>query len=165
MPNATSDPLASTEAVLAGDVLRGVSRLFYRHHARLIPEYTLPNGRRADAIAVEANGLLTIIEIKVSRADLHSDTKWPEYLDYCDQFYWAVPPALDTSILKNAEYLPDRVGLIVADKYDADIITPAAILPLATARRKAEVQRIARVAMGRLMVRSDTDLLRLHAPG
>jgi hypothetical protein len=149
----------------AQDVLRGLSRLFYRLNAPLIPEYSLPNGRRADAIAISADGMLTIIEIKVSRADLHGDAKWPDYLDYCDQFYWALPPGLDASLLDSAPYLPDRVGLILADRYDAQIMRPAARVPIAPARRKAEMQRIARLALMRMMVAADPELGALHAPG
>ena len=54
-------------------------------------EVPLPNGRRADMMAIDAKGLITIVEIKVSRADLLGDQKWPDYLDYCDRFFWAVP--------------------------------------------------------------------------
>ena len=32
------------------------------------------------------------VEIKVALADLRGDSKWPEYLDYCDLFYFAIPP-------------------------------------------------------------------------
>ena len=32
------------------------------------------------------------VEIKVALADLKGDNKWPEYLDYCDLFYYAIPP-------------------------------------------------------------------------
>ncbi len=153
------------DTVTAVDVLRGASRLFYQQQARLIAEYTLPNGRRADAMVLEADGTLTIIEIKISRADLHSDSKWPDYLDYCDRFFWAVPLGLDMRILDRADYLPDRVGLIIADRYDAEILRMATAVPLAPARRKAEVQRMARVAMARAMVAADPELLTIHAPG
>lgn len=35
--------------------------------------------------------LMTAYEVKVSRSDFQSDTKWTEYLPYCNQFYWATP--------------------------------------------------------------------------
>ncbi len=158
-------PHMIAEAMTAADVLRGLSRMIYARHGRLIAEYTLPNGRRADAMVIESDGTLTIIEIKVSRADLHGDAKWPDYLDYCDQFCWAVPPGLDTAILDGADHLPERVGLIIADRYDADILRPSVAVPLAPARRKAEIQRIARVAIARAMVLADPELLAIHAPG
>jgi hypothetical protein len=34
-----------------------------------------------------AQGELTIVEIKVSKADLLGDQKWTDYLDYCDRFF------------------------------------------------------------------------------
>jgi putative ABC transport system ATP-binding protein len=48
-------------------------------------------------------------------------------------------------------------GLIIADAYDAEIAQPAALVPLAPARRKTETQRLARLAMRRLMGISDPD--------
>ena len=77
--------------MIAQDVARGVTRLFYRQDLLAICEVPLPNGRRADMVALDSSGLLTIVEIKVSRADLVGDQKWRDYLDYCDRFYWAVP--------------------------------------------------------------------------
>ena len=54
----------------------------------------MPNGRRADLMAIGPKGELTIVEIKVSKADLLGDQKWTDYLEYCDRFFWAVPQAL-----------------------------------------------------------------------
>ena len=45
---------------------------------------------------------------------------------------------------------PDCAGLIVADRYDAEVIRPAPLRPLAAARRKAETLRFARRAARRL---------------
>ena len=71
-------------------------------------EVPLPNGRRADMMAIDAKGQLTIVEIKVSQADLVGDGKWTDYLDYCDRFFWAVPPALARDPRRGA--LPARRG-------------------------------------------------------
>jgi hypothetical protein len=158
-------PEDTDQSITARHVVRGLSRLFYQMHAPLLAEHTLPNGRRADAIAIDAKGLITIIEIKVSRADLHGDAKWPDYLEYCDYFYWALAPGLDATLLDGADYRPDQVGLIIADAYEAHIVRPASALPLPAARRKAEVQRVARTAMSRMMVAGDPELLNLYAPG
>ena len=78
-----------------------------------------PNGRRADLMAIDAKGGLTIVEIKVAKADLLGDGKWPDYLDYCDRFFWAVPPALAADPARRSAILPSEAGLIVADRYDA----------------------------------------------
>ena len=71
-----------------------MTRLFCRHDLFAICEVPLPNGRRADMMAIDAKGPLTIVEIKVAKADLVGDCKWTDYLDYCDHFYWAVPRTL-----------------------------------------------------------------------
>jgi hypothetical protein len=100
---------------------------------------------------------LTIVEIKVAKADLTGDSKWTDYLDYCDHFYWAVPPYL-AAILEHERYLPGAAGLIVADRYDAAIMREALHRPLAPARRKAELLRFARRAARRLSAQIDPTL-------
>ena len=141
----------------AADVARGVTRLFCRHDLFAICEVPLPHGRRADLMAIDAKGALTIVEIKVARSDLLGDCKWTDYLDYCDRFFWAVPPPL-AGILKEDRYLPGCAGLIVADRYDAAIVREAAYRPLAPARRKAEVLHFARRAARRLSAQIDPSL-------
>ncbi len=149
----------------ATDVARGVVRLFHNAGLTVLCEVPLPNGRRADLLAIDAKGQVTIVEIKVARADLRGDTKWPDYLDYCDRFYWAIDPALDAGLLSQDTHLPDRCGLIVGDRYGAEILREAAAHRLAPARRKAELLRIGRLAMRRIMFAADPELLNLHADG
>jgi hypothetical protein len=139
-------------------VARGVSRLFLRHEIMVQSEVSLRNNRRADLMGVNAKGEVIIVEIKCSRADLLGDQKWPEYLDYCDRFFWAVPSGFDYSPIEGDSFLPERTGLIVADAYDAQIIRSASLVPLAAARRKVEVQRLARLGMRRLMGIADPDI-------
>lgn len=142
---------------IAADVARGVTRLFCRRDLFAICEVPLPNGRRADLMAIDGKGLLTIVEIKVSKADLLGDGKWRDYLDYCDQFFWAVPQAL--APLTDADhFLPNAAGLIVADRYDAAVVREAVSRPLAPARRKAELLRFARRAARRLSAQIDPTL-------
>jgi hypothetical protein len=150
-------PCFADSPPIAADVARGVTRLFCRQDLFAICEVPLPNGRRADMMAIDAKGALTIVEIKVSRADLIGDCKWTDYFDYCDRFFWAVPQEL-SAILAHESFLPDRAGLIVADRYDAAVIREAAHEPLAPARRKAELLRFARRAARRLSAQIDPTL-------
>jgi hypothetical protein len=136
--------------IAAQDVARGVSRLFFRQDLFALCEVPLPNGRRADMMAVCGKGMLTIVEIKVSKADLLGDQKWPEYLDYCDRFFWAVPSNFDVGLFEGEALQPDVSGLIVADRYDAAVLREAPVRKLAAARRKAETLRFARRAARRL---------------
>ena len=59
---------------IAGEVARGVTRLLCRHDLFAICEMPLPNGRRADIMAIDAKGGLTIVEIKVAKSDLIGET-------------------------------------------------------------------------------------------
>jgi hypothetical protein len=149
---------ATDQPITAIDVSRGVARLFAQAGLAAIPEVPLPNGRRADLLAIDAKGQVTIVEIKVSRADLHGDGKWPDYCPWCDKFYWALAAGLDPAILETEAYRPDMAGLIIADRYGAAVVREAAVEPIAAARRKAEMLRIARLAMRRLMLAADPDL-------
>lgn len=139
----------------AAAVARGIARLFRRNQIWVAPEIALPNGRRADLMGIDARGAIVIVEIKVSRADLLGDAKWPEYLEHCDRFYWGLPPMLDAALVQAPAFLPETTGLIVADAYDAEIIRPAATRPLAPARRKSETARLACMALRRLNLMHD----------
>ena len=145
---------------IAAEVARGVTRLFCRQDLFAICEMPLPNGRRADLMAIDSKGEFTIVEIKVAKADLLGDGKWTDYLEYCDRFFWAVPPHL-AHILEHERYLPGAAGLIVADRYDAAVIREAARRPLAAARRRAELLRFARRAARRLSAQIDPSLCEL----
>jgi hypothetical protein len=135
----------------AQDVARGVTRLFFNQDVFALCEVPLPNGRRADMMAVCGRGIITIVEIKVSRADLMGDGKWIDYLDYCDRFFWAVPAGFDLTPFETPCFQPGLCGLIVADRYDAAVVREPALRKLAPARRKAETLRFARRAARRLV--------------
>ena len=137
------------------DVARGVSRLLFRSGVTAIPEVPLGNARRADLLGLDLQGRITLVEIKVSMADLRGDGKWPDYLDYCDRFLWAVPAGFPLWPFEEDWFRPERCGLIVADRWDAAELRPAPWVPLAPARRKAETLRFARRAAQRLLVMGD----------
>ena len=128
------------QSPIALHVQRGVRRLFAQLGHATLPEFTLASGRRADVMALSANGVLTIVEIKSCVADFRADRKWPDYQDFCDRFYFAVPDTMPVDIL------PEDRGLIVADSFGAAIIREAGHHPLAGARRKAVTLRFAQSA-------------------
>ena len=151
--------------LVATDVVRGVTRLLRRGGVACLAEVPLGCGRRADIMGIDAAGRLTIIEVKVSLADLRGDRKWPDYLGYCDRFFWAVPAGFDLMPFSQAELGSEISGLIIADRFDADEIRPAPWHPLGTpmapARRKAETLAFARRAAARMMAIADPDAARL----
>ena len=128
----------------AAAVQRGVSRMLSMAGFATLPEFPLVSGRRSDVIAINDKGRIWIIEIKSSVADYRADNKWPEYWDYCDELYFAVPPELPQEIL------PTETGLIVADAWGAEILRRPEPQSLAGARRKAVTLRFARAAALRL---------------
>ena len=157
MPSADLVTAASDteDSLLAKDVARGIARLFARNDIWCLPEMPLRSGRRADLMGIDAKGQVVIVEIKVARGDLMGDGKWPDYLDHCDRFFWGLAPALDRGCLETEQFRPDCCGVIVADGYDAEILRPAPLHPLAAARRRVEVERLARVALRRQLVAAD----------
>ena len=131
-------PIAATE------VARGASRLLLAQGLTPILEFTLPNGRRLDIAALAADGSIAGVEIKVSLADLRADEKWPDYLDFCDLFFFAVPPEFPQAAL------PQATGLIVADRFGGAIVRESPRTALASARRRALTVRFAMIAAERL---------------
>jgi len=130
--------------VTAAEVARGVSRLLIQEGFSPILEFTLANGRRLDVAALAADGTLLGVEIKVAVPDLKGDAKWPEYLEFCELFYFAIPPGFPD------EHVPKETGLIVADRYGGAIVRPSPRTALHSSRRKAVTLSFARVAAERL---------------
>ena len=89
-------------------------------------------------------GHIWIVEIKSSLEDFRSDGKWPEYRDYCDRLFFAIPTTMDPAIM------PDEAGLIIADSWGAEIMRHPEPLPLHASRRKAVTLAFARAAALRL---------------
>ena len=134
----------SNEALGAALITRGVCRYFDTLNYACLTEFTLRNGRRADVLALGPDGELVIVEVKSSLADYRADGKWPEYLDFCQRFFFAVAPDFPLAVL------PPETGLLVADGYDAVERRPSPTAPLAPARRKAVTLKFARLAAQRL---------------
>ncbi len=132
-------------------IVRGTARHFQELGFAVVAELPLANGRRADLAALGRDGSLVIVEVKSGLADLAADHKWPDYLAFCDRFYFAVD--LDFP----RERLPEDAGLVLADDYGAEIVREPANRPLAAARRKAMTLRFARTAATRLQALLDPD--------
>ncbi|MEN9932421.1 MAG: hypothetical protein RIS17_994 [Pseudomonadota bacterium] len=147
----------ASDSLTATDVLRGTCRWLLRAGVSPLAEVPLSGGRRVDILGVDAAGRLTIVEIKISLADLRGDRKWHEYLDHCDRFFWAVPAGLPTDDLLTPAFRPDETGLIIADRYDAEAVRDAPWRTLAAARRKAITLNLARRAAHRWLGHVDPE--------
>ena len=121
-------------------VTHGAARLLTALDYAPLAEVCLPNGRRADLMALGPRGDLVIVEVKSGPQDYLADRKWGEYLPYCDAFYFAVAPEFPRDLL------PDEPGLIVADGFGGAVLRDAPSTPLAPARRKALTLAFARLA-------------------
>ncbi|WP_374659948.1 DNA repair putative endonuclease MmcB [Phenylobacterium sp.] len=125
---------------ITANVTRGAARLLVDLGYAPLTEVTLPNGRRADLMALSAKGELVIFEVKSGIEDYRVDRKWHEYLPYCDRFAFAVAPEFPREIL------PEEPGLIVCDGFGGAVLREAPVSPLAPARRKALTIAFARLA-------------------
>lgn len=121
-------------------VTRGAARLLTALGYAPLAEVTLPNGRRADLMALGPKGQIFIVEVKSGADDFRVDLKWPEYGPYCDAFAFAVAPEFPREIL------PEAPGLIVADGFGGAVLREAPVVPLAGARRKALTLAFGRLA-------------------
>lgn len=131
-------------------ITRGVLRLLVDLGYAPITELSLGNGRRVDVLGLDKKGRSVVVEVKSSVADYRSDKKWAEYLDYCEEFYFAVDTSFPLSLFDEAESLPQLAGVIVADAFGAEIIREAVGRPLNGNRKKALTLKAARAGAMRL---------------
>jgi hypothetical protein len=151
LPTATRQ--ARPEITLA--VCRGACRLMRQSGYSVLLEVPLPDGRRADIFAVARGGEITIVEVKSSIEDWRVDEKWPDYLGWCDQLYFAVPVDFPQALIA------EEAGLIVADAYGGELLRLSPRRPMAAARRKSLLIDCARLASERLARLEDPDFVDL----
>ena len=132
--------ITTTRPETTAAVTRGAARLLTALGYAPLAEVTLPNGRRADLMALGRRGEIFIVEVKSGLEDFRTDQKWHEYQPYCDAFAFAVGPEFPREIL------PEEPGLIVADAFGGAVLSEAPAVPLAPARRKALTLAFARLA-------------------
>lgn len=141
---------ATPDSTAPGFLLaRGVARALSDLGFAPICEFVIARGLRVDVLALGPKGEVWIIECKSCLTDFRSDKKWQNYLPWCDQFFWAV----DADFPR--EVLPEGHGLILADRYGAELVQMGAGARLAPARRKAITLAVARTGLRRLHQASD----------
>jgi hypothetical protein len=144
LPLGLAEPASLYEPGVADRIARGVCRRLGELGYQTLLEFRVGIGRRADVAGLDAGGRFIIAEIKSSTADFRADGKWPEYLPYCDAYYFAVADDFPRDIL------PSQHGLIVADEHDAVILREAPQRPMPAARRRAQILRFGLIAAQRL---------------
>jgi hypothetical protein len=146
---AASLPVDGRQSETALAVARGTTRLLHAHGFSVVSELPLPSGRRADLVALGADGTLWIVEIKSSVADFRADQKWMDYRLHCDRLFFATHTGVPCDIF------PADAGLIVADAFGATIVCEAPEQRIAAATRKAVTLRFAHAAALRLQALFD----------
>ena len=137
------------QSATALSVARGTQRLLRSHGFVCVAELPLPSGRRADLVALGADGEIWIAEIKSSVDDFRVDQKWPDYRLHCDRLFFA------TAAHVPAEIFPADAGLIVADSYGAELVRQAPVHKLPAATRKSMMLTFACAAARRLQHLAD----------
>lgn len=132
--------LAFSRPQVTAAVTRGAARVMLDLGYAPLLEVRLPNGRRADVMALGPRGEIAICEVKSSVEDYRCDRKWGDYLPYCDAYFFAVSPEFPEDIL------PLDPGLIVADGFGGAVVRTVTPSPLAPARRKALTLAFGRLA-------------------
>ena len=140
MDIAATTTTVDSRAEITAAVTRGAARVLSALSYAPLAEVSLPNGRRADLMALGPKGEIFIVEVKSSVEDFRTDLKWAEYQPYCDVFAFAVAPEFPREII------PDEPGLIVADGFGGAILRDAPVTTLPGARRKALTLAFARLA-------------------
>lgn len=138
--DAPARTLAVTRAAARFCALRGWAPL---------EQVPLPDGRRADILALLPAGDFVVIEVKSCARDFLADSKWPDYRAWCDRLYFAVDLDFPQGIL------PADAGLIAAGDGETALLRDAPEHRLAPARRRALLHRYAMLAGGRLATLAD----------
>lgn len=135
----------------AAAIRRAAALLCIRLGWSPVHEVPLPNNRRADILALRADGGFACIEVKSGLRDFQTDVKWPEYRHYADALYFAVDDEFPLDLL------PAETGWIVSCGREAELIREAPAHPLTSARRRALLHRFATLAARRLASRDDPE--------
>ena len=141
--------LDGRQSEVAAELQRGVCRAFRALGLSVVTELPLANGRRADVVGLSPSGDVLIVEIKSCLIDYRTDSKWQDYLDFCDRLYFAVAADFPR------EVIPREAGLILADRYGAELAREGTEERLSAARRKAMMLCFARAAALRLQLHLD----------
>jgi hypothetical protein len=144
-------PADGRQSPTALKVARGTTRLLHAFGFSVVSELPLASGRRADLVALGADGEILIVEIKSSVADLRADQKWMDYRLHCDRLFFA------TTLEVPCEIFPRDTGLIVADAFGASIICEAPVHRLHVATRRSMMLAFARAAALRLSALADPE--------
>ena len=100
--------------------------------------------------ALNNKGNVAIVETKLSVADFPGDEKWPEYLQHCDRFYFAVAETFPHGLI------PQTTGLIVADWFGGVVVREARQQSMATKLRNKAIRRFGLYAANRLRRSQDS---------
>jgi len=137
-------PVDGRQSETALAIARGTMRMARLLGMACLPEIALPSGRRADLVAFDQRGAVWIVEIKSSVEDFRTDRKWSEYRAHCDHLFFAVDARFPRDIL------PEDTGIILADRYGAQILREAPHHALPAATRRSMALKLARTAALRL---------------
>jgi len=148
---AASLPTDGRQSPTALKIARGTTRLLHALGYSVVSELPLASGRRADLVALGADGEIWIVEIKSSIADLRADQKWMDYRLHCDRLFFA------TTLEVPCEIFPRDTGLIVADAFGASIVCEAPEHRLHAATRRSLMLAFARAAALRLSALADPE--------
>lgn len=135
-----------TNYLSAEKITKAVAGFFQEMGDATLSEFTLKTGRRVDLIALSRSQHITIVEVKSSLTDFSSDKKWQNYLDWADQFYFAVAENFPVERLADET----RCGILITDGFDTHILREAPLRRLPTQRRTHLIRRLAFASMKRL---------------
>ncbi len=100
-------------------IRRAAARLCLRLGWAPLHEVTLPNGRRADILALRADGGFACIEVKSGPRDFLTDAKWHDYSAFADELFFAIDVDFPQDLL------PVEVGVIVVAGLEAELLRAA----------------------------------------
>ena len=121
--------MSAPRADKAVRLAQGVQKLLLDMGYDSLTEVKLRIRRRVDVMGIDEKGRIIIVEVKSGPAYRVAE-KSREYLDFCDEFYFAVDADFPQGLI------PAENGLIVADSFGGVILRPSSDFNLNAARRR-----------------------------
>jgi hypothetical protein len=101
---------------------------------------------RGDVVSVNLKGHIILSEIKSSKADFISDTKWQQYLPYANKVYFILTPKVFTAVkpIILSEIKPYGIGILILDETSGYL---KSVVPAKNRLMKKKIKRLLTIRM------------------
>lgn len=115
--------LSANDLKTHGEIQSLVAKWLYSQGYVVAIEVTLSNDRRLDVVGFNEAGHIIAVEVKVRLSDFKGDSKWEQYLDYCDEFFFCFPDSTRFYSWSDTQRWESKNNPILARKQSAGLLS------------------------------------------